>query len=151
MSDMSDGSREQPMAIETDASINARTLSRKTSATLRAVADRGHSFAIEHCGRVVGFLIPVEGRVPVGYGRRTLYEVPEPEPTPELDEIQTSILQTVYRLGGRGVPDQLVGDRTVLDTLVALAALETSGVLVKTVRGYELTDAGERHAKALGA
>lgn len=141
-----------PSAIEAVATVSARHLSRNMAATLRAVADEGHSFAVKHFGRVVGFLIPTEGRVAVRRGPQVVYEVPEPEALLELNEVESSIVRTLYR-EGRSVPDRLMGDRTFSETARALAALECSDppLIRKTWMGYELTPAGVRHAEELGS
>jgi hypothetical protein len=148
MSDMSDTSRDERGAIRVHRTVNARQLSRAPGAVLREVAFEGHSVAVEYCGRVVGFVIPVGDRVPVRRGRSVVYE-PQPEPVHELNEVQRSIVGTLSRLGS-AVPDQLIGTDDFPDVLVALGTLEVDPPLVrKTWSGYELTDLGlaeaERH------
>ncbi len=131
--------------------VSARFLARNLAATLREVADEGHSFAITHFGRVVGFLVPLEGRVAVKQGRDLVYEVPEPEPLLELNEVEAGIVGTIYRIG-KAVPDQLVDGRNIGTVLVALSKLEatTPPLLVRDWGSYDLTPAGLRHAEELG-
>ncbi|MDQ4125278.1 MAG: hypothetical protein M3134_06730 [Actinomycetota bacterium] len=130
--------------------VSARCLARNTAAILRAVADDGHAFAIRHFGRVVGFLVPVEGRVPVMQRGKVIYEVPERQPLAELNDVEAWVVGTLYRLG-KAVADQLVGDHPVGDALIALGKLEFDPPLLRKTRfGYELTAEGERHAEELG-
>ena len=141
-----------PSSIHPVETVSARRLARETAAILRAVADDGHSFAIGHFGRVIGFLVPREGREPVRRRGNTVYEVPEPEPLLELTDVQTEILKIMHR-DGHTAPDRLIPDGAhVGEALIALSELECTQppLIRKTWGGYKLLPAGVRHAEELG-
>lgn len=138
--------------IEPVRTMSARDLSRNMAATLRCVADEGHSFAITHFGRVIGFLVPLDGRMPVRRGGKVVYEVAEPEPLLELTASQLDVLRILHRRG-ESVPDLLIPpEGTWAETAMTLFELETTKprLIVKSWMGYKLTAAGERHAQELG-
>lgn len=140
----------QPSSVEPTRTVSARYLARNMAAVLRDVADRGDSFAIEHFGRVVGFLVPLEGRALVRKAGRISYE--PPPPLRDLDETRTTILGILHRKGP-SVLDQLVKDRESIGRVaVALCDLERGDLpLVDRSHGwYRLTPEGVRHAEALG-
>ena len=156
MADVSDVSdtppRDTPSPIAPIDRISARRLARNTAAILRAVTDEGHSFAIEHFGRVIGFLVPREGRVAVRRRGKVVYEVPEPEPLLELGERDIEILRILHR-DGPSVPDRLIPPgEGFTPTAIALARLEITKppLIRKGWMGYRLTSAGARRAEELG-
>ena len=75
VSAVSDTSPEQRCApIVPERTVSARFLARNMAAILREVADDGHAFAVEHFGRVVGFLVPREGRELVRHRGKVWWE-----------------------------------------------------------------------------
>lgn len=147
---MSDAPGTPPIAISVDRTVNARDLSRHTGSLLSEVAFDGRSFAIRSHGRVIGFLVPREGREPVKRRGKIVYEVPEPEPLLELNPTQIEIVRVLYA-NGETVADLLVPKGgTAGKTLVALGHLEVKGLVRKSWMGYTLTPAGARHAEELG-
>lgn len=154
VSDMSDTSPEDdPAPISPERVLSARFLARNTAAVLREVADEGHSFAIRHFGRVVGFLVPLDGRVPVNRRGEVVYEVPRPAPLRELDPLQQDILRSLDRRGS-AVLDVLVIDceASARDVVTAVGSMELGEprLVSRTFGGWlRLTDDGRRHVDAL--
>ncbi len=142
---------ETPSPIAPVRHVSARFLARNLAPILREVADDGHSFVITHFGRVAAFLVPVDGRVPVKRGGHLVYEIPKPEPLLELNEVEKSIVGTLYR-SGKAVPDRLIGGHDVGAVMSALGKLEFTNppLLVRDWGSYDLTPTGVRHAEELG-
>lgn len=153
MSDMSDTPREEHReAITPHRTVNARHLSRHTAELLREVGFEGRSFAIRHFGRVIGFLVPIDGRAPTVRGSNVVYEVPVLAPLRELDEIEGHILRTIRRLG-KATLDQLCDTTHPFgDVAIALANLEMADpqLIVRDWGGYKLRPEGVRHVEELG-
>jgi antitoxin (DNA-binding transcriptional repressor) of toxin-antitoxin stability system len=141
-----------PSPIEPVGTVSARHLARNMATILRAVAGEGHSYAVEHFGRVVGFVVPLDGRSPARRGGKVVYEVPTPEPLRELDENETHVVRTIHRLG-RAVPDQLCdAAHRWSDVAVALSNLELKDprLVVRDWGWYKLRPEGVRHVEELG-
>ncbi|HEV2756250.1 MAG TPA: hypothetical protein VG318_10810 [Actinomycetota bacterium] len=150
VSDVSDAApASTPSSIKPIRHVSARELSRQTAELLRAVTDEGHSFAIRHFGRVVGFLVPLEGRTKKVVGGEVVYEVEVLRPLIELDEAQKHVLRMLAAEGRMANPTRGLG-LTPRDVVGLLATMTyTHGLLKQSGAWWELTPYGVRHLDEL--
>ncbi|MFN2588477.1 MAG: hypothetical protein ABR613_10230 [Actinomycetota bacterium] len=143
---MSDVSGERTyVPIEPARHVSARELTRETAKLLRAVADEGHSFAIRHFGRVVAFLVPLDGRVPKMRRGRLVYEVEVQKPLMELSEAQLEVLRILAAEGAMADPTESLG-LTPAGTVRLLATMaHIHGLLRQRGAVWEITPYGARH------
>jgi antitoxin (DNA-binding transcriptional repressor) of toxin-antitoxin stability system len=146
MSAVSDASPDAtPSPIRPRRHVNARELSRKTAELLRAVADDGHSYAIRHFGRVVAFLVPLEGRTPQSRRGEVVYAVEPQQPLVDLGARQMHVLRMLEAEGRMVDPTRGLG-LTASETMRLLATMtHVDGLLKQSGACWELTPYGARH------
>ena len=88
-----------PPPIKPARHVSARELARHTAQLLREVTDEDRSFAVRHFGRVVGFLVPLDGRVPITRKGELFYEVEPEEPPLELTDEELGVMLALEENG----------------------------------------------------
>ncbi len=151
VSAVSDASGEKTYApVKPVRHISARELNRQTAQLLREVTDEGHSFAIRHFGRVVAFLVPLDGRVPKTRRGELVYEVEPQRPLMELTRDQLGVLHALAAEGPMGDPtrDLELPPGEMMGLLATMAHLH--GLLKQSGPYWELTPYGARHLDGRG-
>ena len=135
---------ERPAPIQPARHVSARELARNTAQLLREVADAEIAFAIRHFGRVVAFLVPLEGRVATKRKGELVYEVEIQKPLMDLGPEELEVLRNLDAEGPMANPTS--GRLSTSQMMALLGRMSFIDELIEQKGPYwKITQYGRRH------